>query len=386
MRNYKVNIFRFKAKKALYLILIFFSFLPSINKTNFAQETNFTNNNFIKSQEKIFEDEIKIDYLLGPGDKLLLKFFGIDFYDNIYSIDSDGFLNLPEINKVYASNKTLKELEQLLNKKYEEFIINPKIDLKIVFYRPVNVYIKGEVKTPGLYTLFYSDKRQYNDLIGNTTPRNFEFDNLNSDKTTYFPPKLFEALKLSKGITNYADLSNIEIIRKNSASQGGGKISTKINFLKLIRDGNQEININVQDGDIITVGKNKNLLKDQILSINKTNLTPDKMIVFISGNVTRPGAIELDQGSSLVQAVYKAGGEKYFTGKINHIRFNDQSRAEKNVFSFNPNAAVKTKQNPILLNGDIINVNKTIVGKTTSAIKELANPIITTNAIINIFD
>ena len=56
------------------------------------------------------------------------------------------------------------------------------------------------------------------------------------------------------------------------------------------------------------------------------------------------------------------------------------------MFSFNPNAAVKTKQNPILLNGDIINVNRTIVGKTTSAIKELAKPIITTNAIINIFD
>ena len=51
-------------------------------------------------------------------------------------------------------------------------------------------------------------------------------------------PELFDVLKLGQGVTNYADLSNIEIIRKNSASQGGGKISTKIilmiNFLQKI--------------------------------------------------------------------------------------------------------------------------------------------------------
>ena len=47
---------------------------------------------------------------------------------------------------------------------------------------------------------------------------------------------------------------------------------------------------------------------------------------------------------------------------------------------------VNSKSNPILLNGDIINVNKTLLGKTSNAIKEVAVPIITTNAILKIFE
>ena len=51
---------------------------------------------------------------------------------------------------------------------------------------------------------------------------------------------------------------------------------------------------------------------DQIIAINKSNLTPNKIFVYVSGNVNQP-AKEIEQGSTLVQALYLAGGEKYFT-------------------------------------------------------------------------
>ena len=141
-------------------------------------------------------------------------------------------------------------------------------------------------------------------------------------------------------------MANIKIIRKNSQSQGGGKITTNLDFLSLINDGNQEFNIDLRDGDVIVVPKTKKILMDQIIAINKSNLTPNKIFVYVSGNVNQPGAKEIEQGSTLVQALYLAGGEKYFTGRVNHIRFNENGETKKQTFYFNGNALLNLRKIP----------------------------------------
>ena len=122
------------------------------------------------------------------------------------------------------------------------------------------------------------------------------------------------------------------------------------------------------------------------MSINKTNLAPDRITVYISGNVANPGSHVLDQGSSLIQAIYKAGGEKYFTGMVKHLRFNETGKTERNIFKYDPTASLKSQKNPILLNGDIIRVNQTIIGKAQSAIKEISTPIITSVGVFNLLE
>ncbi len=138
--------------------MFFLFFFASSNKIIFALENNSIKNNLQKTQELNLDLNLKNNYLLGVGDKLLIEFSGIPIFTNLYSIDPQGFLTLPEINKIYAANKTIEELYELLMVKYQEYIFNPQISLKVVFYRPVNVFIKGEVKTPGLYRLYYSNK------------------------------------------------------------------------------------------------------------------------------------------------------------------------------------------------------------------------------------
>ena len=81
-----------------------------------------------------------------------------------------------------------------------------------------------------------------------------------------------------------------------------------------------------------------------------------------------------------------AGGEKYFSGRVKHLRFNDSGETEKNVFYLNLNAKANSKKNPILLDGDIIRVERTILGKTVSVVENLANPITTTYGILKIFN
>ena len=38
-------------------------------------------------------------------------------------------------------------------KKYDDYIINPEVNIFQIAFRPVKIYIIGEIKNPGLYTL-----------------------------------------------------------------------------------------------------------------------------------------------------------------------------------------------------------------------------------------
>ena len=81
--------------------------------------------------------------------------------------------------------------------------------------------------------------------------------------------RLFDLLKKASGITNNADLSRIEVVRKNSISQGGGEIKALVNLLDLINTGNQKLNLILQDGDYVVVPKALYQLKNRLLQLIK---------------------------------------------------------------------------------------------------------------------
>ena len=82
----------------------------------------------------------------------------------------------------------------------------------------------------------------------------------------------------------------------------------------------------------------------------------------------------LRQGSTLNQAIASSGGRKFFTGKINFIRFNADGSTTKESFIYDETARINSKKS-ILMTGDII-VNKNIIGKTNKVISEVASPIV----------
>ena len=317
-----------------------------------------------RSKENLLEDKYKFEYILGSGDTLEITFRGIDLYSGKYTINPEGFLNLPEINNFYAKGKTIKEVQKELHERFTEFIIIPEIDLKISYYRPVDVFISGEVNKPGLYTLTYDTKFAPNNPI--------------------IRPTLFKALQIANGFTNTANIAKIKIIRENSISQGGGKIETYINLLPLFMEGDQAQNIRILDGDSIIVSKSKNSIKEQILAINRTNITNEKITVFITGNVAQPGIMTLKKGSSLVQAIASTGGKKILTGKISFVRFSNEGNNEKYKFKYDPKAKVNTRKNPILMEGDIVNVEKSVLGNATEILGEISNPVISGYGLYNI--
>ena len=377
----------------------------SNNKLILADNSNIIDNNILKSE-----------YILDSNDILSISFNGLEIFSNLYKINLEGYLYLPELGQFYAAGYTIKELKQALEERYEKYIIEPRLTISINEYRPVSIYLTGEVRNPGLYTIANKSKFSVPErtsssntiaksaLPSNPTGNNMitasgnnmitasgnnmitAFDNKDKSIPDISTPKLFNALQLAEGVTVYADLANIKIVRKNSKTQGGGKIQTNINLMKLITDGDQSQNIRIFDGDSIFIPKSEKPIKAQVLSIYNSNLSSNEITVFVTGNVQKPGPTRLKKGSSLIQAVASNGGKQYFTGNVEFIRFNDDGSTDKRKFNFKPKAKKNSEKNPILMDGDIINVNRNLLGKTARMINEISTPIVTSYGVYKIFE
>ena len=346
------SFFNIKYIKFFFLLILFNNFF--CHKLISGQELKLSNPTELYEKNNKNSKSYESSYILGPGDELNLEFLGlIDIFSGDYPINPEGFIYLPEINYYKAEGKTVKELEKELEIIYEEFLTEPIINIQIATYKPITFYLKGEVKSPGLYAM-----------------------PITKNGTSYIFPKLFDAIKKGEGLNNNADISKIEIIRINSKSQGGGRIKTNIDLLDLFYEGKQDLNISIYDGDTITVRKSDKVLKDQLLTVTRSNLTPNEISVIIGGNALNPGVARLKRGTTLVQALTSRGGPKLYSGDIEFMRFNSDGSTTKRVFRYNNKAKINQKNNPILMDGDLINVKRTILGAGVEFTQDIVNPLI----------
>ena len=364
-------------KKILFKFFIlgsasFLLFKPIGINSEEIKEIEYSQNQLFTSTEKDKKEQLKSQYILDTGDVIEIIFIGIETLSKRYIINADGFIQMPEIGNLYVRGKTIDELENELINIYEPYIFQPEFDLAIVQKRTVKVFLIGEVRNAGFYQ--FSNK---------SIPNLEDVTILISDSDT---PTVFDAIQAAKGVTNYADISNISVIRDNSISQGGGKIKANINLLEMIQSGDQSNNIFLRDGDTIVIPKSKKIIKDQILTINNTNLNPNEIVVFVTGNVNYSGPVRVQRGGSLVQAIASSGGKKLLTGNIEFLRFKKYGENDTRSFRYDPLAKVNSHKNPVLMDGDVINVRRSLLGNTTEILSEVGSPIFSLYGLINLFD
>ena len=145
-------------------------------------------------------------------------------------------------------------------------------------------------------------------------------------------------------------------------------------------------NLDLRDGDDIFVPRSEALLLDQLIEINKSNLTPDEIKVYINGHVRKAGQIFLRQGVSLFEAIAAAGGGLPMSGNIEFIRFNNNGKSQKRILSFNKSSIKGTKNNPILISGDIIFVRQNLFGKTNSILQNYSSPAVSAYGLYRLFN
>ena len=151
-------------------------------------------------------------------------------------------------------------------------------------------------------------------------------------------PKLYDAIKFSGGITSYSDLTKIEIIRRNTISNGGGKIKAKIDFLEFINYGDDKNNVRLYDGDIIKIPKSNVELTKQLSKAIKTNLSPQFINVLVAGRVEQPGKLTLNRSNTLTDAIEITGGIKVVSGPIFFYRYSAEGLIDKRRFRYKANS------------------------------------------------
>jgi polysaccharide export outer membrane protein len=334
-------------------------------------------------------------YILGPGDSLQVELLNIPELSGTFSIGPDGTIYLPRLRALYVEGLTVDELRYFLTQQFKAYVKNPEVYVRSLGYRPIRIYVGGEVRRPGYYTLRGVDRaseialQSQQQVSQNLNPTELNpgaliarstlvFDPLSrtSDSEKLVFPTVFDAIRAAQGIGPFSDLAKVQVTRKQPLSAGGGRIRTNLDFISLITDGDESQNIRLFDGDVVSVGKSTVVLRDQLIQAGNTNLSPQFMNVFVSGRVRSAGAISVQQGTSLNQAISVAGGVKLLRGNVEFLRLLSDGKTDRRIFSYSPDSPSNSFSNPILTAGDIIRVNESPLSASIGVLNEVATPLL----------
>jgi len=95
------------------------------------------------------------DYVVGPQDVLTITSYDQADLSGRFAVETDGTFTYPLIGRFRAGGLTLRQVEEHLKKrlKDEGYFLNPQVTVAIEQYRSQKVFIVGEVRNPGAYTL-----------------------------------------------------------------------------------------------------------------------------------------------------------------------------------------------------------------------------------------
>lgn len=201
-------------------------------------------------------------YILGPGDRVRVEVFKVAELSGDNQVLVDGTVTLPRIGAVSVQGLTLKEAAEAISSRYASILKYPIVNLALLTPRPVQVGILGEVNRPGAYTL--------------------------SGGETGGLPTVTRALQQAGGITQMADLRNIEIRRPRQS----GEQVIKVNLWDFLQAGNASQDIPLRAGDSIFVPTINTTNLAESIQIASANFSADRsqaLNIAVVGEVYRPG-------------------------------------------------------------------------------------------------
>ncbi|GAA0194840.1 polysaccharide biosynthesis/export family protein [Brevundimonas nasdae] len=89
-------------------------------------------------------------YRLGAGDALRLSFIVEDGLDKDVTLGPDGQGAFPVVGPIPVGGLTVRDASQRLTEAYAPVLRNPQVQISVVTYGASQIYVGGEVKTPGV--------------------------------------------------------------------------------------------------------------------------------------------------------------------------------------------------------------------------------------------
>jgi polysaccharide export outer membrane protein len=225
-------------------------------------------------------------YLTGPEDVLQISVYDNPDLSGKYIISSEGTITYPLLGQIVVAGMSVGAINTLLTEKLgADYIYNPIVSVTVHEFRSKIVKIIGNVGKPGSYAL---------------------------DKPTH----LFEILTRAEGLSrNIANGQKVHILRqmKQTDTEAGRLKSYTIDLYQLLVEGEQELNIYLQNGDVIFV--------------------PETKMIHIIGEVNKPGSFPYEEGITVLKAITLAGGptKKAATGGVVVKRIENNIQIEIDV-------------------------------------------------------
>ena len=335
-------------------------------------------NLYSETLNKSFEDNInnqlnlQLDpYILGPGDELKIEVLDSDISSGLYTILNDGTINIPLAGDVLLKGRTLKDANSEIKKKLKKQLIEPEVSIQIMKPRPMTVFVLGEVDRPGIYTL---------DIAGIQSAVEPSPSNISG------MPTLIKAIQKAGGITQSANLKEVELIRLLPGNKNEYK-TTKLNLINLIFKGARDNNPFLFDGDIIKLTKSKVEPSKRIETITLNNLSPNQIQISVIGEVVKPGRFFIDTNTPLLQSILEAGGPINSRSSKAHVdlyRVNRDGTASHKKFKMDLKAGI-SPSNPLLKNGDVVRVRRNLITQASDSLDTIARPLSSVVTVYSLF-
>ncbi|HEV2984195.1 MAG TPA: polysaccharide biosynthesis/export family protein [Vicinamibacterales bacterium] len=158
------------------------------------------------------------EYTIGADDVLSIIFWRDKELTADVTVRPDGKISLPLLNDVQASGLTPALLRERIVEESKKYVEDPNVTVVVKQINSRRVFITGEVKKPGPYSL--------------------------TAATT-----VLQMISISGGLADYAKTDKISIVRVES----GKPKSFKFNYKQVIEGKNLAQNIELKPGDTIIV-------------------------------------------------------------------------------------------------------------------------------------
>lgn len=259
--------------------------------------------NIFTDRNLSFEPSLDIptpeNYVLGPGDELIIDVWGTSENTVREIISPEGTIHVAGIGPIFLDGMSIQDAERSLRREFSKIyaaISGKSVHIKLSLggIRTIMINVMGEVQVPGTYRLsaFAS---------------------------------VFHALYRAGGVSGIGSLRDIRVVR-------GRKEVACIDVYDYIMKGKLTDDIRLSEGDVILIPPYENL-------------------VSISGKVKRPMAYEMKKGETITTLLNYAGG---FTGDAyrDAIRLFRLSGKEKQIY----NVGQDDYQSFVLTDGDELSV------------------------------
>ncbi len=209
-------------------------------------------------------------YTLGAGDQVQIDIFDAPEYSGAngrYQVLVDGTLNLPLVGSISVQGLSLAQVGNLLSEQYFRFYKRPFTTVTLLAPRPLTINLAGEVTKPGSYPIALTQQGQGNSQF----------------------PTLTAALQLAGGITQSADVRQVQIRR---VQRGRADQTITVDLWKFLQSGDRQQDLTLRDGDTIVVptATTINIAEAPQIAASSFAALPQPINIAVVGEVYRPGS------------------------------------------------------------------------------------------------